>query len=195
MKQRFSVLEGLFHRNAVLAEGMVIAPIVVCCTTLQHALLLSLAFACITFLTVAIASFYPKTISYAVRIVLYALTAAAVLIPVSLLCSQLLPTVSLGLYLPLLSVNSMIVLHTELYFYRMRKSIMLRTLFFHILGFCLPAILVGLIREILAYGTIYGRPVDMPLLLQGIASPWAGFILLGLLCALHRVLFPKHKEK
>lgn len=193
--KRFSVFDGLLRRNAVLAEGMVIAPIAVCCNTLMHALMLSLAFACITFLTVCIASFYPKKLMYAVRIILYALTAAVLFIPVYMLCWYLEPQLAgselLRFYLPLLAVNSFVVLHSELYFYRLRRSIMCAALFFHILGFCLTAIAVGAVREILAFGTICGHAVDMPLLLQGTAAPWAGFIVLGVLCALHRKLFPK----
>lgn len=189
-KTKFSVFDGLLRKNAVLAEGMVIAPIAVCCDTLPKALILSLAFACITFLTISVASFYPKKLPYAVRIVLYVLTAALVYVPVSLLCEYL-NYASIGIYLPLLAVNSMIVLHSELYFYKLRRRIMIPALFFHIAGFCMTAIFVGLVREILAYGTICGRAVDMPLLLQGFSAPWAGFILLGVLCALHRKIFPK----
>ncbi len=189
-KTRFSVFDGMLRRNAVLAEGMVIAPIVVCCDTLPKALILSLAFACITFFSVTIASFYPKRLAYAVKIVLYAVTSALVYLPTAMLCDYL-QYASIGMYLPLLAVNSFVVLHSELYFYRLRRRVMLPTLFFHIAGFCLTAVLVGTLREILAYGTICGRVVAMPLLLKGAAAPWAGFILLGVLCALHRKLFPK----
>ncbi len=189
-KPRFSVFDGMLRRSAVLAEGMVIAPIVVCCDTLPKALILSLAFACITFLTVGIASFYPRKLAYAIKIVLYALTAALVYIPTAMLCDYL-QYASIGMYLSLLAVNSFIVLHSELFFYQLRRRVMFPTLFFHIAGFCLTAILVGTFREILAYGTICGRVVAMPLLLQGFSAPWAGFILLGVLCALHRKIFPK----
>ncbi len=189
-KTNFSVLDGLLRRNAVLSEGMVIAPIVVCCDTLPKAMILSLAFACITFLTVAIASFYPKQAAYAVKVVLSTLTAAIVCVPVSLLCDYL-NFANIGIYFPLLAVNSMIVLHSELYFYKLCRRVMLPALLFHIAGFCLTAMLAGLVREILAYGTICGRAVDMPLLLQGFSAPWAGFILLGVLCALHKKIFPK----
>ncbi len=194
-KKRFSVFDGLLSRNAVLAEGMVIAPVVVCCNTLPNALIISLAFALLTFFTVLLGSFYPKKLVYAVRVSLYALTSAVLFLPVYMLCLYLQPQLSgtelFRMYLPLLAVNSFVVLHSELYFYRLRRSVMCGALFFHILGFCLTAAAVGAIREILAYGTICGHVVDMPLLLQGTAAPWAGFILLGLLCALHRKLFPK----
>lgn len=203
--------DGFLRRNAVLAQGMVIAPIVVCCDTLQKALLLSLSFACITMLTVLICSFYSRKIVYTVRIILYALTAAAVFIPTSLLCEYLSPSIyallgmmqlpgtseltSAGvMYLPLLSVNSFIVLHSELYFYRLRKPMMLVSLFWHTAGFVLAACLIACIRELLAYGSIGGHVVDMPLLMQGFAAPWGGFIVLGILCALYRVLFPKKGE-
>ncbi|MBQ7003833.1 MAG: electron transport complex subunit E [Oscillospiraceae bacterium] len=194
MNKRFSVFEGLLGRNAVLAQGMVIAPIVVCCTTLPRALIVCLAFALLTFSTVLIGSFYPRRLFYAVRVVLYAVTSAVLFVPVNMLCLYLEPQLSgselFRIYLPLLAVNSFVVLHSELYFYRRRRTVMCAALFFHILGFCLTAACVGVVREILAYGTICGHVVDMPLLLQGTAAPWAGFILLGLFCALHRRLFP-----
>ena len=191
MKQnKFSAIDGLFRRNAVLAEGMVIAPIVVCCDTLSKALILSLAFACITFLSVSIASFFPKSIPYALRIILYAITSALIYIPVAMLCSYLNFAV-IGMYLPLLTVNSFVVLHSELYFYKLQKRLLLPALFLHIAGFCLTAVIIGLVREILAYGTICGRVVDVPVLMQGLSAPWAGFILLGILCAVHRKFFPK----
>ncbi len=194
MKQpRFSVFDGLLRRNAVLAEGMVIAPIVVCCTTLRNALMLALCFACITFLTVTIGAFYPKRLPYALKVILYALTACVAYLPSVLLCQYLDPqaTAAIGIYLPLLTVNSFIVLHSQLHFYPLRKRIMLPVLVFHIAGFAAAAILVGVIRELVAYGTVYGHLVDMPLLMQGFSAPWAGFVLLGLLCALHRAIFPQ----
>ncbi len=191
MKQnKYSEIDGLFRRNAVLAEGMVIAPIVVCCDTLPKALLLSLAFACITFLSVSIASFFPKSIPYALRIILYALTSALIYIPVALFCHQL-NFSAIGMYLPLLTVNSFVVLHSELYFYKLQKRLLLPSLFLHIAGFCLTAIMTGLIREILAYGSIWGRVVNVPILVQGFSAPWAGFVLLGILCAGYRKFFHK----
>ncbi len=199
MKHKFSVTDGFLRRNAVLSEGMVIAPIVVCCDTLQKSLLLSLVFACITILTASISSFYPRRLVYAVRIILYALTAAVLFIPIMLLVEKLpfeMMTAynSMAMYLLLLSVNSLIILHSELYFYRLRKSTMLAALICHTAGFCLAACLTGSIRELLAYGSIGGHVVDMPLLMQGFSAPWAGFIVLGILCALHRVIFPKKED-
>ena len=203
--------DGLFRHNSVLSEGMVIAPVVVCCDTLRKSLLLSLAFVLITVTAVTLGSFYPKKLPYAVRIILYALTASLLYIPTALLCEYLSPETyaaltnmslpGLGmvsgaafLYLPLLSVNSFVVLHSELHFYHYTRGKMLGVLLSHAAGFSLAACLIGCIREVFAHGTFFGFAVDMPLILQGLAAPWGGFILIGILSALHRRIFPKKTE-
>lgn len=195
-KKAFSVFDGLLSRNAVLSEGMVIAPIVVCCDTLYKALMLCLAFSCITFFTVLICSLYPRNTVYAVKVIRCALTASILYLPVSMLCSRVQPELAaaLGIYLPLLVFNSFIVLHTELHFFTVRSRIMVPMLLSHILGFCLTAVLIGGVREILAYGTLCDRVVAMPLVLRGLRAPWAGFVLLGVCCAWHRKLFPREQR-
>lgn len=203
--------DGLFRHNAVLSEGMVIAPVVVLCDTLQKALLLSLEFVLVTVLTVFLGSFYPRKLPYASRIILYVLTASLLYIPSALLCEFIAPAVYAALnvmelpglgevsgaafmYLPLLSVNSFIVLHSELHFYRYRRSRMLGVLTAHAAGFTLAACLMGVMREILAHGTLFGFAVDMPIVMKGFAAPWGGFILLGVLCAVHRALVRRKQE-
>lgn len=195
-KKGFSIFDGLLSRNAVLSEGMVIAPIVVCCDTLYKALMLCLAFSSITLLTVFTCSLYRRNTVYAVNIICYAVTASIFYFPAAVLCSWADPQLaaSLGIYLPLLVFNSFIVLHTELHFFTVRKRVMVPMVFFHVLGFCLTAVLIGAVREILAYGTLCDQVVSMPLVLRGLRAPWAGFILLGIFSALHRKLFPKERR-
>jgi electron transport complex protein RnfE len=100
-----------------------------------------------------------------------------------------------AIYLPLLSVNSFIVVYAESYFYKLKKKKMPLVLFSHILGFCAVACIVGTIREILSFGTIFGNALGLPLLMNGFSAPWGGFILLGILCALHRVIFSKKDDE
>ena len=201
MKNHNSVTDGLFRGNAVLEKGMVIAPIVVCCTTLQNAILVSLAFALITIVTVWICQFYSKNLSYAVKTICYVMTGAGVALPVLLLCRAFNPNFydnagsMTAIYLPLLSVNSFIALYAESYFYKLPPKTMPIVLFFHVLGFCVAACIVGIVREILSFGTVLGNAVDMPLLMKGFSAPWGGLILLGLLCALHRVIFSKKDDE
>lgn len=211
MENRHSVSDGFLRKNAILSKGMVIAPIVACCDTLPKALMMSLVFACVTILTVMIGSFYSKRLVYAARIVLYAVTAAALYIPTALLCAYVSPSVygALGsmmlpgqgivpeaaaMYLPLLSVNSFIVLHSELHFYHMRRPVMFASLLAHTGGFCAAACVIAGVRELLAHGSIMGHVVDMPLLMRGFGAPWGGFIVLGVFCALYRMIFRKKED-
>ena len=204
--------DGMFRHNSVLYEGMVIAPVVVCCDTLRKALLLTLAFVLMTVVTVFLGSFYPRRLPYSVRIIFYALTASAIYIPTALLCEYISPATyaamtcmvlpGIGevsgpafLYLPLLSVNSFIVLHSELHFYHYSRKTMVGILLAHAAGFGLTSCLVGVLREIAAHGTVMGFAVDMPLVMSGIAAPWGGFILIGILAALHRRLFRNKSEE
>ena len=211
MNPQIEYKDGLFRHNSVLYEGMVIAPVVVCCDTLRKSLMLSLAFVLITVITVLLGSLYPKKLPYAVRIIFYALTASALYIPTALLCEYLSPNVyaeltrmvlpgqgtvsgAAFLYMPLLSVNSFIVLHSELHFYHYPRSKMLGVLLAHAAGFTFAACLVGFLREIAAHGTVMGYAVDMPLVMSGTAAPWGGFILIGILSALHRRAFRNKTE-
>ena len=208
MENRHSLSDGFLRRNAVLSKGMVIAPIVACCDTVQKALMLSLVFAIVTVMTVTIGSFYPKRLVYAVRVMLYALTASALFIPTALLCEYVSPSIygslssmllpgqgvvpgAAAMYLPLLSVNSFIVLHSELHFYHMRRPVMLASLAAHTAGFGAAACACAAVRELLAHGSILGHVADIPLIMRGVAAPWGGFVVLGAFCALHRVLFRK----
>ena len=182
MERKIRLTDGLFKGNAVLEKGMVIAPIVICCTTLQNALLVSLAFALITMSTVWICQFYPKDLRFALRMVLYAMTGAGIALPALLICRAINPIFydnagsMTAIYLPLLSVNSFIVLYGESYFYQIPKKKMPIVLLFHILGFCATSCMVGLIREIISFGTILGNAVDMPLLMNGFSAPWGDLL-------------------
>lgn len=56
----------------------------------------------------------------------------------------------------------------------------------YIVGFDLAALAFGFIREFVAMGMVGGQMVGIPLTFPGLALPFGGFILLGLLSALYR---------
>lgn len=53
-------IDGLFLGNTVLERGLVVSPVIVAATTLQNSVILAIAYAVITFLTVFCTSFTPK---------------------------------------------------------------------------------------------------------------------------------------
>ena len=187
-ERRKALMGGLLGDNVVLSGLMVISPVIVCGDTLKNAAALVYAFSAITFLAVLISSFIPQKLPYTVKVILYAVIAAIIYIPVKFASKQLYPeSISrIGIYFPLLAVNSLIVFQTEAKFFRMNKRDMIISLFFCILGFDIVMLITGFLRELFAYGTINNHIVDMNTLTDGLSKPFGGFIFLGLMCGAYR---------
>ena len=62
-------IDGLFLGNTVLERGLVVSPVIVAATTLQNSVILAIAYAVITFLTVFCTSFIPKRLPYTIRVI------------------------------------------------------------------------------------------------------------------------------
>ncbi len=187
-KHKKALMGGILGDNIVLSGLMVISPVIVCGDTLKNALALIYAFSAITFLSVLIASFVPSKLPYTAKVIIYAVISSAVYIPVKLTASVIYPeSISrIGIYFPLIAVNSLVVLQTEAKFFRMKKADMIVSLFFCILGFDAVMLITGLLRELFAYGTINNRIVDINTLIDGLSKPFGGFIFLGLMCGAYR---------
>lgn len=181
----FQEYDNLLTRNTVLVQGLCIAPIVVAATTLKNACLLGLAFAVITFVTVVLLSFLPKKTPYTLRVIGAVLLACLVFIPTALWCRDLFPgnIQQVGIFLPLLVTNSVLVGKTEESLLHLPKKKMLAKLITYILGFEGVILLAGILRELLAYNTLWGNPVALPFTFSVMALPFGGFVLLGFLAA------------
>lgn len=187
-KPKNTLVSGILTDNTVLSACMVISPVIMCGDTLRNALALVSAFTVITLISVIAASFVPQKLPYAAKIIIYAIISSLVYVPVRMLASGIYPESieRIGIYYPLLAVNSLIVYQTEAKFFRMSKSKMAVSLISYILGFDAVMIITGFIRELLAYGTINSRMVDMDTLISGLSQPFGGFIFLGILCGVYR---------
>lgn len=185
-----NLLGGILHDNIVLSGLMVISPVIICGDTLKNALALIYAFSAITFLSVLISSFVPKKLPYTVKIIIYALISSAVYIPVKLAAKEFYPDSieRIGIYYPLLAVNSLIVFQTEAKFFKMKKLDMMISLIFCIIGFDAVMLLTGFLRELFSYGTINSKIVDVNTLISGLSQPFGGFIFLGLMCGVYRFI-------
>ncbi|MCM1507623.1 MAG: electron transport complex subunit E [Ruminococcus flavefaciens] len=179
---------GLFRDNTVLSAFMVLSPVIVCTNTLKKSLALIYAFSVITFVSVILSSFVPKKIPYALRIISYALISSLVYIPVKMTAGMLWQesVTAVGIYYPLIAVNSLIVLQTEVKFFRLKKTQMTVSLLSYIAGFDIVMLITALIREVISYGTVNGMIAEIPLIVSGFAQTSGGFILLGLLCGVYR---------
>lgn len=188
---------GLFADNTVLSACMVISPVIMCGDTIKNAIALIYVFTAITLPSVLIASFVPKRLPYAVKIIIYAVISSLIYIPVKIIAENYYPEsiARIGIYFPLIAVNSLIVYQTEAKFFRMKRTKMIGSLIFYVFGFDAVMLITGFIRELFAYGTINSRMVDMNTVISGLGKPFGGFIFLGLMCGIYRKIRSTIPEK
>lgn len=182
------IKNALLNKNPILVSGMVIAPVVVMANNFLDAVTLIAAFSLITFFTLLISSFVPKNIVYTIRIILYTLIGALVYVPSVIMLKYLMPdeVETLGIFFPLFITSSFIISRSESIFFMETKGKMLLDIIFCIIGYDAAVLLFAAIREILAFGTIGGTIIGMPVQLSAFQNPFGGFILLGLMAALFR---------
>ncbi len=182
------IQNGLLNKNPILVSGMVIAPVIVLANNFNDAVMLVAAFSLITFFTLLLSSFVPKSIVYTIRIILYTLIGAIVYIPSVMLMEYFMPegVEAIGIFFPLFITNSFIVTRSESIFFLETKGKMLLDIVFCIIGYDAAVLIFAALREILASGTIGGKITGMPASFRVFEHPFGGFILLGLFAALFR---------
>lgn len=182
------IKNALLYKNPILVSGMVIAPVVVMANNFWDALTLVSAFSIITFFTLVVSSFVPKNIVYTIRIILYTIIGALVYVPSVILLKYIMPdgVDALGIFFPLFITSSFIISRSETIFFLETKGKMFLDIIFCIIGYDAAVLLFAAIREILAFGTIGGTIIGMPVAFTAFQNPFGGFILLGLMAALFR---------
>lgn len=181
--------DGFFRQNIVLMSGLVTAPIIVAATSAERALVLVMSFFMISYTSIVLCRFIPRKIAYSIRILLYAVVAGIMYIPTTYALGMLFPDVmnSVRLYVELMVVNSLLLAKTETRFYLKPFGEMAVDALIYIAGFAAAAFAVGFIRELLAFGTLFGMRLFDPVV-PAAKSPFFGFILVGIFAALCRVI-------
>ena len=182
------IKNALLYKNPIFVSGMVIAPVVVMANNFLDAVTLVSAFSLITFFTLLVSSFVPKNIVYTIRIILYTIIGALVYVPSVILMKYIMPegVEALGIFFPLFITSSFIISRSESIFFLETKGKMFLDIIFCIIGYDAAVLLFAAVREILAFGTIGGTIIGMPVELSAFQNPFGGFILLGLMAALFR---------
>lgn len=185
------IVDGLIKQNIVLVSGLVIAPVIAAATDIYKALLISLAFSLISFFTIVLCRAVPRKIAYTLRVILYAVVASVVYIPVMIICETVFAEnviASAGIYIPILITNSLILSKSETRFYLSSFGHMVADSLLFILGFDAVCVLVGLIRDIFGNGKIGRVYIDMPFTVPALETTFGGFILIGIMAGLLRAV-------
>ncbi|MCM1055233.1 MAG: hypothetical protein NC394_06895 [Bacteroides sp.] len=195
---RVRLSNGIIRQNMVLMSGLFAGPVIGAATSLKNSLVLSLVFSLVTTASVGLCRLLPKKITFSVRIVLYALIASVVYIPVMLLAEFIFgadTVASITLYLAIMVTNPFITSKTESRFFLRSVPLMFKDVIGFVLGFDLSCIIVGSLRDILTDNMLWNTIIPLPFQLSAMESVYGGFILVGVLAGLSRFLYGRFEKR
>lgn len=187
------MLRGAFIYNPVLTQAIGICTIVAIGATAKISLIFSFILSALLIIMEILSSLVLKKLSRWLRIAVYMLISTLLILPVSIFMDKNYSELSaaMGIFFPLLAVNSIIVIRCEIF--AVNNNV--RNSFFDAVaasvGFTAVSLIVGIIREILAYGSVFGKTVTGLAHLSGIALPFGGLLIIGFLAAFHKWLILK----
>ncbi len=196
MENRINLGDGLFKQNMVFMSGLLTAPVIACTTTLQKSLAVCFVFSLVSLLTILVCRSIPRTIVYTVRVTLYTVAAAVFYIPVILLTEAVFDQSIIsaaGIYLPILITNSLILSKTETRFYLEPAGLMTADVIIFIIGFDISCTATGVLRELMASGTIGGAEISVPFTIPAMETTFGGFLFVGIGAGLFRAVYNYRK--
>lgn len=172
-------------KNPLLFEAIGLCPVVAIAHSLKLAVFLAVVTAIELIVCEFLASMLLKNVRRYWRVALYAVFGVAIIFPIMYLTNRLFPDLSanFGVYLPLMAVNSLIALHCERVAVKNDVKTSLIDAVSASLSYGVVAIIVGLLRELLGNGTIWGHSLNIPFRLPAFLLPFSGILLMGFLAA------------
>jgi len=206
--EKFAHHDRVFLNNPVVMQGMGLAPLVVVATTGQNGLMLAAAVTLLLVPSRVLACLLSRLVplrdeeptpeqlqkKLLPRALLYAASAAVVYLAAYPILNFVFGTglLNLGIYLPMLVVEPLLTYRfgrvQETVHKAVSKGVRITV------GYALLLLVVGIVREWLSLGTVFGAPVGRWALLPLAKMPAGGFIVLGILCAIWRAAAAKRKE-
>lgn len=169
-----SVREGVWENNPALSQLLGLCPLLAISTTASHALGLGFATIIVLVLSNGLVAALRGLIVPEIRLPAFVLLIASLVTAVELLIRAFLPDLDrvLGLFLPLIVTNCIILGRAEAYASRHRVGEALADGLFMGLGFASALVVLAATREFIARGTLFA---DAGLVL----GPWASFLEIG----------------
>lgn len=183
MKLSTALFKGGYVHNPLLTQLSGLCPIIMAATSVKNSLCLSAVFTLLLLVNEVVASAFYKNLSRWVRVSLYTLTSALILAVVLSKINQD-SSAALGVYLPLLCVNAILVVRCEKFAIRTNVINSVYDAVANSIAFLAVAFVVGFIRQVLASGSLFG--LQTPFKNPNIAMPFAGLAILGFLAAIHK---------
>ncbi|MCR5508652.1 MAG: electron transport complex subunit E [Lachnospiraceae bacterium] len=183
---------GIIKENPTLVLMLGMCPTLAVTTSAVNGVGMGLTTTVVLVMSNLLISMLRKVIPDGVRIPAFIVIIASFVTIVQLLLQAYIPSLysALGIYIPLIVVNCIILGRAEAY---ASKNAMIYSLFDGLgmgLGFTLGLTLIGIIREVLGTGSIFGYrflPKSVPTLTIFILAPGAFFVLAVLTAIMNKI--------
>ena len=216
MNAKKQLTEGLITNNPVLVQQIGLCATMAISTTLFNGIGMGLSVLIILTCCNVVVSAIRKIIPQQVRLAIFVVVIAGFVTIVDLLLQAFIPALSasLGVFIPLIVVNCIIIGRAEAFSSKENVFLSFRDGVFQGLGYTVVLVLMCLFRELLGSGTIGGgllNGANSFLTLDGTGAgirifpdtygvgalilPFGGFLTLGLLMALMQYCLRKSAEK
>ncbi|MDD2262266.1 MAG: electron transport complex subunit E [Clostridia bacterium] len=193
--QEFS--KGILKENPTFILVLGMCPTLAVSTTAENSFMMGLAATIVLVLSNVIISLLRKLIPEKVRIPAYITVIAGFVTIVQLLMKAYLPELNkaLGIYIPLIVVNCIILARAEAFAAKNNPWYSLLDGLGMGLGFTLAITLIGIIREFLGSGAVFGLQIIKNIPMPSVfVMPAGAFLVLGMLMALISAITHKKTE-
>lgn len=196
MRELWNIFKkGIFAENPIFVLALSLCPALAVTTTALNALTMGLSVLFVITMNNIVVSFTRKLVNPKVRVPIYITSIATIVTVVQLLLQAFFPLLykSLGIYLSLIVVFAIILARAEVF---ASKNKVIPSLFDGLgmgSGFALAMLSIGIIRELLGNGTIFGIRLlgdwYNPALIM--ILPPGAFILIGYMVAGYKIIIQK----
>ena len=191
--------EGILTNNPIFVQLIDLCSTLAVSTTLQNGLGMGLAVTIVLMCSNLVISLLRRIIPNQIRIAAYIVIIAGFVTIVDLSMQAWLPELSesLGLFIPLIVVNCLILARAEAFASKNPPLLSLIDGLTMGIGFTIAISLISAVRELLGSGSLLGIPVFgsgyTPIIM--IILPAGGFLTLGILMAAFQYLMHKYKKE
>jgi len=159
MKYTQLIKDGIFHKNPIFVQVLALCPLLAVTTSAVNAVTMGLATTAVMICASAAISIFRKLIPSEIRIAAAVVIVAGFVTVLQLLLDAYAPpdiTAALGIYIPLIVVNCILFARTESFASKNKLFPSIVDAFGMGMGFTLGLFVVGVIREFLGTGSVFG---------------------------------------
>lgn len=192
-----TLLNGIITENPTFVQLIGMCPTLAVTTTLQNGVTMGIAATLVLMASNMVISLLRKFIPDKIRIAAYVVIIASFVSIIEMVLKAFLPALaeSLGIFIPLIVVNCIILARAEAF--ASKNSVGLSALdgLGMGLGFTVALAIISTVREILGSGTIWGASVGISAPMTMFILPPGGFVILGLVIGMIQLITATAKKR